>query len=102
MACNALPTGGGLTIDLTQSGSTAQGTVTIGAHQVTVSGLISGNQLTLSGQGRQSGVTTNVSRWNTSISGNLMVGSFGFIVAPDDIRLVTVTVSAGLQSVVKQ
>lgn len=103
VGCPAVPTGGGLNITLTQGGSIAQGTVTIGSYQLAVSGPISSsNQLTLTGQGKQSGATVNISSWGTSISGNLMLGSFIYIVAPDDVRLGSVTVTAGLQSVVKQ
>lgn len=103
VGCNSIPASGGLTVTLTQSGSTAQGTVLVGVYQMATSGPISAsNQLALSGQGKQGGVTTNLASWSTSIASNLMVGSFAYVVAPDDVRLGTVTVQATLQSVVKQ
>lgn len=103
VGCNATPTGGGLTLTLTQSGSTAQGTALVGSYQLNVSGPISSTgELDLSGQGKQSGSTINIGVWRTTISGNLMVGSFSFVLAPDNVSLGTVVVTAGLQSVVKQ
>lgn len=103
VGCSSFPTTGGLNLTLTQSGSTAQGAVSIGVVQMNASGPISPNQeLTLTGQAHQGGATFTIISWRTALNGPVMQGSFVFAVVPDDARIGTVTVGANLQGVVKQ
>lgn len=76
--------GGSVTITLTQSGSSAQGTLQLGAVQLNVSGPVnSDGSLSLSGQGtvslNGSTGTTSLTAWRSTVSGNTMAGSFLFV-----------------------
>lgn len=102
-ACSSWPTSGSLSLNLTQSGTAVEGTVTIGAFPVQARGSISNGTLTLNGQGRAAGATVSITSWNTSTAGStVMTGNFTYTVLTDDARDGALTVGAALQGVVKQ
>lgn len=107
VACRTLGSGsGGLTLTLTQSGTSVQGTLGIGAINVQVSGSVDANGvLTLAGQGTvTTGTTINLNTWRTSASGSAMSGTFTFTVLagpPAVSQVGSVTVGAALQGVTK-
>lgn len=78
--------GGSVTVTLTQSGSSTQGTLQLGAVQLNVTGPVnSDGSLSLSGQGTNtlngSIGTTTLSAWRSTVSGNTMAGSFMFVLS---------------------
>jgi hypothetical protein len=100
-ACSALPTSGGLRLSLTQAGSDVQGTVEIGTVVTNVTGTITSNTLSLTGNGRFESFAVTVSNWSTRVSGATMSGTFSFTLIPDDTSGGTVIIQASLQNVGK-
>lgn len=64
---------------LTQNGSSVSGTIAFGTITGSVTGTVSGNSLVLQGTATSSGgVTTTITAWSTTISGNSMSGQIGY------------------------
>lgn len=96
-------TGGGLTLTLTQSGTSAQGSLVTGIFQFSVSGPIGATgALTLTGQGTAFGGTLTLNNWQSQIIGTTMTGSFSFSVQSSSGTPVgSASVIATLQGVVR-
>lgn len=77
----AFPTGTSLpiTLDLTQSGATVSGTLSLGQLTGVVNGAVrSSGLLTLSGVARSGTATATLTYWDTRASGSVMDGFFNF------------------------
>lgn len=99
----AFPTGTSLPIalDLTQSGSTVSGTISLGQITGVVTGSVrSSGLLTLSGIARSGTATATLTYWDTRAAGSTMDGFFNFNATYLDIPGVA-AVSARLGSVRK-
>jgi hypothetical protein len=99
----AFPTGTSLPInlDLTQTGSTVSGTLSLGQITGVVSGAIrSSGLLTLTGIARSGTATATLTYWDTQASGNTMNGYFNFNATYVDIPGIA-AVSARLSNVRK-
>lgn len=99
----AFPTGTSLpiTLDLTQTGSTVSGTISLGQITGVVSGAIrTTGLLTLSGVARSGTATATLTYWDTRASGSTMDGFFNFNATYVDIPGIA-AVSARLGSVRK-
>jgi hypothetical protein len=99
----ALFNGGAIVLRLTQSGTTAQGTLSgLGPPQMTVSGAIGATgTLTLTGQGTSPfGDTLALNDWQSQVLGNTMTGSFSFVIlSPPNTVAGTATVTATFEHV---
>jgi hypothetical protein len=88
---------------LTQSGSTAQGTLDGLGSQMNVSGSIgTTGTLSLTGQGLTGpgsplGGTLTLNSWQSQVSGNSMTGSFTFVILSGNATPGTATVTATFQ-----
>lgn len=101
--CSQLAGSGPLTLTLTQSGRSANGTLALGTILIPVSGPI-GNDgaLTLTGQSNQSLGTFSVTTWRSTISGSNMTGSFSWSIQPPaSLGFGLASISSGLQGVVR-
>ena len=66
-----------LTLVLQQSGSTVSGTINLGGYVANTTGTASGNRLTgLTGRTSSQGLTIDYDRWDTTVSGSSMTGTF--------------------------
>lgn len=66
-----------LTLVLQQSGSVVTGTVNLGGFPAQVTGTATGNRLTgFSGRTTSQGITIDYDRWDTTLSGSSMSGTF--------------------------
>lgn len=101
VGCSGWPTSNSVALNLTQSGTAVSGTLSTGSFLFNVSGSVSGNSVTLTGQGRQSSTTFNLLNWSSTVSGSGMSGTFRYSVLPDDTRLGSVTINNSLSNVVR-
>jgi hypothetical protein len=100
--CSGLPSTGYLGATLTQTGTSVEGTVEIEVFLARVTGQVDGSGvLTLSGSGRLLTVTVTIADWRASQDGNVLTGTFTYVVTPDDPTLGVITVRAALQNVTR-
>ena len=101
--CSATPASGALSLSITQSDSSVQGTVSVSPFVVPISGSVTGNVLDVSGQtwvvGAEGGGTVKILNWSTTRNGNAMSGSFTLTIEPDDPRNGSLTLRVALQNV---
>jgi hypothetical protein len=66
-----------MTLTLVQNGSTVTGTINVGGFSASATGTATGNRLQITGRYiSNQGITTSYENWDTSLSGNSMVGGF--------------------------
>lgn len=89
-----------LTVTVTQTGTSVQGTITLNSIVVDVTGTVSGGELNLSGRGSGIAGSVTLSEWKTMDRDGAMTGRFRYtIVTPPASGPLTVT--SVLDSVVK-
>jgi hypothetical protein len=67
-----------ITLSLSQSGSSVNGTIALGEVRGTVSGTVVNGVLTLSGTARNGTLAAVISQWSTSVSGSSMTGTASY------------------------
>lgn len=66
-----------LVLVLTQSGTTVTGTISLGGFVANATGTATGSRLSISGRTAAQGLTVDYDRWDTTVSGSSMTGTFG-------------------------
>lgn len=100
--CKGLAGSGPLSVSLTQSGSSVQGSLNLGSLQTPVSGPIGASGiLTLTGQATTSLGTLTLQSWHSTVS-TTMAGDFAFTIdVPITIGIGRASVTGALQGVVR-
>jgi hypothetical protein len=97
LACRVVPERQRVELEITQSGGTVRGLLTIGRQEATVTGNVRRDgTLVLRGVSRNGAHTISVPHWQATIDGAGMYGTFSYRITAADERLGAVTVTAAL------